>query len=107
MLLTNKCCDYYFDFTGASYNYHPDLYEAQPTSYDYDAPLSEAGDITEKYYAIRKVIGKYMPIPPGPVPPSTPKYAYGKVSMTQVGKTSINRRVDLIANFWRTASEAK
>ena len=27
-----------------------------PTSYDYDAPLSEAGDTTEKYHAIRQLI---------------------------------------------------
>lgn len=31
-------------------------YAAQPTSYDYDAPLTEAGDLTEKYFAIREVI---------------------------------------------------
>ena len=28
------------------------------TSYDYDAPLSEAGDITPKYLAIRDTISK-------------------------------------------------
>lgn len=33
-------------------------YQAQPTSYDYDAPLSEAGDLTEKYFAVRDVIRK-------------------------------------------------
>ncbi|EHH51741.1 hypothetical protein EGM_11177 [Macaca fascicularis] len=33
-------------------------YAAQPTSYDYDAPLSEAGDLTEKYFALRNVIQK-------------------------------------------------
>ncbi|XP_028416196.1 beta-galactosidase-like [Dendronephthya gigantea] len=69
---------------GANYNYHPDRYQAQPTSYDYDAPLSEAGDITDKYHAVRNVIGKYLPIPPGPIPPSGPKQAYGKVTMEQV-----------------------
>lgn len=31
-------------------------YGSQPTSYDYDAPLTEAGDLTEKYFAIREVI---------------------------------------------------
>lgn len=31
-------------------------YAPQPTSYDYDAPLTEAGDLTEKYFAIRDVI---------------------------------------------------
>lgn len=33
-------------------------YQPQPTSYDYDAPLSEAGDLTKKYFAVRDVIGK-------------------------------------------------
>ena len=28
---------------------------------DYDAPLSEAGDITEKFQALKKVIEKYNP----------------------------------------------
>lgn len=33
-------------------------YVPQPTSYDYDAPLSEAGDLTEKYYTLQKVLRK-------------------------------------------------
>ena len=33
-------------------------YTPQLTSYDYDAPLTEAGDPTEKYFAIKKVISK-------------------------------------------------
>lgn len=33
------------------------------TSYDYDALISESGDITNKYHAIRNVIEKYLPIP--------------------------------------------
>ncbi|XP_004085513.3 beta-galactosidase isoform X1 [Oryzias latipes] len=59
-------------------------YSAQPTSYDYDAPLTEAGDLTEKYFAIREVIRMYRRIPEGPVPPSTPKYAYGAVTMKKL-----------------------
>ena len=35
-------------------------YLAQPTSYDYDAPLSEAGDITNKYMAVRDAIGQVI-----------------------------------------------
>lgn len=34
------------------------VYETQPTSYDYDAPITEAGDTTEKYLAIRNSISK-------------------------------------------------
>lgn len=29
------------------------------TSYDYDAPISESGQITPKYHALRKTLGKY------------------------------------------------
>ncbi|KAM7063877.1 beta-galactosidase isoform 2-T2 [Molossus nigricans] len=59
-------------------------YQAQPTSYDYDAPLSEAGDLTEKYFAVRDVIRKFEKVPEGPVPPSTPKFAYGKVALKKL-----------------------
>jgi beta-galactosidase len=33
------------------------------TSYDYDAPLDEAGDPTAKYAAFREVIARYAPVP--------------------------------------------
>ncbi|THE07056.1 glycoside hydrolase family 35 protein [Microbacterium oleivorans] len=33
------------------------------TSYDYDAPLDEAGDPTEKFHAFRDVIAKYADVP--------------------------------------------
>ena len=60
-------------------------FQPQPTSYDYDAPLTEAGDPTTKYFLIMETIAKYAPVPAGPVPPATKKFAYGKVMMTQVG----------------------
>nr|KAF6474217.1 galactosidase beta 1 [Rousettus aegyptiacus] len=59
-------------------------YQAQPTSYDYDAPLSEAGDLTKKYFAVRDVIRKFQKVPEGPIPPSTPKFAYGKVALQKI-----------------------
>uniref|UniRef100_A0A803Y8A2 Acid beta-galactosidase n=1 Tax=Meleagris gallopavo TaxID=9103 RepID=A0A803Y8A2_MELGA len=49
-------------------------YKPVTTSYDYDAPLSEAGDPTEKLFAIRTVISKFQPLPVGPMPPPAPKY---------------------------------
>ncbi|XP_064112063.1 beta-galactosidase-like [Macrobrachium nipponense] len=60
-------------------------YQACPTSYDYDAPLSEAGDPTEKYWVLRNITQKYLPLPAGDVPPPSPKYSYGKVNMTILG----------------------
>ncbi|XP_030908958.1 beta-galactosidase-1-like protein isoform X3 [Melopsittacus undulatus] len=58
-----------------------DQYKPVTTSYDYDAPLSEAGDPTEKLFAIRTVISKFQPLPAGPMPSPTPKYAYGRVAL--------------------------
>ncbi|XP_034044705.1 beta-galactosidase [Thalassophryne amazonica] len=63
-------------------------YLPQPTSYDYDAPLTEAGDLTEKYFVIREVIKMYRTIPEGPVPPTTPKFAYGLVKMKKLQTVS-------------------
>ena len=38
-------------------------YAAITTSYDYDAPLDEAGNPTAKFYAFRDVIARYAPVP--------------------------------------------
>lgn len=47
-------------------------YEPDVTSYDYDAPINEQGAATPKYYALRKLIGSYLPkgkkLPPLPEP---------------------------------------
>ena len=47
-------------------------FQPQPTSYDYDAPLDEAGRPTKKYFVYRDVIAKYLPkgmtLPPVPQP---------------------------------------
>ncbi|NWZ67334.1 BGAL galactosidase, partial [Acrocephalus arundinaceus] len=66
---------------GADYK---DQYKPVTTSYDYDAPLSEAGDPTEKLFAVRTVISKFQPLPVGPMPPASPKYAYGWVALRKV-----------------------
>lgn len=56
------------------------VYQPIVTSYDYDAPLDEAGRPTEKFWAFREVISRYAPVPecarverepfviPGPAP---------------------------------------
>jgi len=42
------------------------VYRPIATSYDYDAPLDEAGRPTEKFHAFRAVIARYAPVPPLP-----------------------------------------
>ena len=45
-----------FGYTsGAKGNKDASVFEPHTTSYDYDAPLSEAGDTTMKYWDIRNV----------------------------------------------------
>ena len=39
------------------------VYQPTVTSYDYDAPLDEAGNPTAKFWAYRDVIAKYSPVP--------------------------------------------
>ena len=38
------------------------------TSYDYDSPISESGDLTEKFRAFREVIARHAPVPDEPLP---------------------------------------
>jgi beta-galactosidase len=58
-------------------------YQPTVTSYDYDSPVSESGDITAKYHAFRDVIGKYRSLPDGPLPQTPPRAAFGTVALTQ------------------------
>ena len=62
----------------------PNAIDVEPTSYDYDGLISEAGDLTEKYFAMKKVIAKYLPVPNIPVQTTVPKGNYGSVDMAHV-----------------------
>ena len=42
---------------------HKGRYLPLVTSYDYDAPLDEAGNPTAKFFAFREVIARYAPVP--------------------------------------------
>ncbi|XP_017848492.1 beta-galactosidase [Drosophila busckii] len=70
-----------FGFTAGANDNGPGNYIADITSYDYDAPMTEAGDPTPKYMALRQIIGRYLPLPTIPVPKPVPKRAYGLVQM--------------------------
>ena len=73
-----------FGFTSGANHY--EYFAPDVTSYDYDALLSEAGDITPKYLAVRDVIQKYVEEPLPEIPADREKKAYGKVALTeQVG----------------------
>jgi len=60
-------------------------FQPDTSSYDYDAPLSEAGDYTGKYYAFQSLIEQYTDVqllhPEAPA--ETTKGAYPNVSITE------------------------
>ncbi|MFD2114639.1 beta-galactosidase [Paenibacillus yanchengensis] len=58
-------------------------YSPTVTSYDYDAPLNECGEPTEKFYAVRDVINKYFPLEPLVLPEPIAKKAYGTVTLQE------------------------
>lgn len=51
------------------------------TSYDYDALLTEDGQITEKYRLFQQVIARYAPLPQVELP-AIPRRAYGRAAVT-------------------------
>lgn len=70
-------------YNGANYQ---DKYEATATSYDYDSPLSESGNVTDKFEAVRSVIAKFKNMDVSdfpPVPEPLPTKNYGTIMMKQ------------------------
>jgi beta-galactosidase len=82
-----------FGFTsGANYN---DEHDIQPdiTSYDYDAPISEAGWPTEKYRALRDVMKKYVTYPVPEIP--------AKAAVVKLQDIAMKKSVDFFE--WRNS----
>lgn len=66
-----------FGFMNGS-NYYDEL-TPDVTSYDYDAILTEAGDITQKYKNYQQVISKYHELPEIKLTTDIQKKAYGEI----------------------------
>jgi beta-galactosidase len=71
---------------GANYK-ETSAYEPQTSSYDYDAPLDEAGNATPKFMAFRQVIEKHLPkgIKLPPVPAAKPAMLIPAFKLTSTG----------------------
>ncbi|MCF2937978.1 beta-galactosidase [Paenibacillus alkaliterrae] len=87
MLSADASVNFYMFHGGTNFgfyngaNFHS-KYEPTVTSYDYDVLVSECGDITEKFHAVRKVIAKYADPGPLELPEPIAKRSYGTVNMT-------------------------
>ncbi|MEQ4486609.1 glycoside hydrolase family 35 protein [Cohnella silvisoli] len=99
MLQAGASVNFYMFHGGTNFGFYNganfgEKYAATITSYDYDAPLSECGDETEKYRAVRSAIAKFQgkdvqDFPQWPA--AIPKKNYGLVSMTE--------KADLLENL--------
>ncbi|XP_062577620.1 beta-galactosidase-1-like protein 2 [Saccostrea cucullata] len=77
-----------FGFMAGANYFEGSHYKPDVTSYDYDAPLSEAGDITPKYLKAREIILEKGLKPQGitslpELPANVPKKAYGEIAVSQ------------------------
>lgn len=70
-----------FGFMNGS-NYYGKL-TPDTTSYDYDAPLSEDGRMTKKYFAFREILKKYRDVPEVEFSTKIERKAYGEVRWSQ------------------------
>ncbi len=65
ILSTGASVNVYMAHGGTSFGFgngaNTPPFSIEPTSYDYDAPISEAGDLTPKYFAFKRVIAKHLP----------------------------------------------
>lgn len=76
-----------FGFTsGANYDKEHDI-QPDLTSYDYDAPISEAGWATPKYLAVRDLIKKYAKYPVPEIP--------AKIPVITLPAIQLNKSMDL------------
>ncbi len=87
-MLTKGSLNMYMFIGGTNFGFtsganHGEKFAPDVTSYDYDALLTECGDITPKYMLVRDVIRKHTGAEPPKVPANRPKKAYGKVSAGQ------------------------
>ncbi|GJQ86290.1 hypothetical protein Trydic_g8986 [Trypoxylus dichotomus] len=60
-------------------------YQPDTSSYDYDAPLDEAGDYTNKYHSVREIVKKYTKIQlkTPEIPKLTERIAYDEITITK------------------------
>lgn len=70
-----------FGFTNGAN--HDGVYQPTVTSYDYDCPVSECGDLTPKYQAVKEVIEKHFGKAPELAVQNNPKKAYGTIELKE------------------------
>jgi len=90
-----------FGFTNGAN--HDGKYRPTVTSYDYCAPLSEAGDLTETYHKVREAIAEHTGVTPSlDGIENSRKAAYGRLVLTE--KAPLFPNLERISSPVRTAA---
>lgn len=89
MLEMGASVNYYMFHGGTNFGFmnganHDKFYQPTITSYDYNSPLSEAGDRTAGYYAVRDAIAKFTGVTTELTASESTKAAYGDIALTEV-----------------------
>ncbi|XP_043704468.1 beta-galactosidase 17 isoform X2 [Telopea speciosissima] len=72
-------------FNGANTGIDDSDYKPDLTSYDYDAPIKESGDVdNSKFIALRRVIQRYSSVSLPPIPSNNGRRGYGHIKMQKV-----------------------
>ena len=88
MLNSGASLNFYMFHGGTNFGFmnganHGGKYQPTITSYDYNALLSEAGDMTPAYHAVRKINEEFFGALPELTCKNSEKKAYGKVELTE------------------------
>ncbi len=100
-MLTKGSLNMYMFIGGTNFGFmsganHYERFAPDVTSYDYDAILSECGDVTPKYHAVREVIKKHINRELPEVPANRKKKSYGKFILTE--KAGIFANLDTLSS---------
>lgn len=83
-------------FSGSNTGETASDFEPDITSYDYDAPIREDGDVDNpKFKALRDVIGRYSPSSLPDIPPKIERKIYGKLQLQKI--TSLFEALELLS----------
>ncbi|MFJ6934440.1 beta-galactosidase family protein [Streptomyces sp. NPDC101132] len=77
-------------------NHEDGHYRPDTTSYDYDAPVGEAGELTEKFHLFREVIARHLPGAAHPLPEPPARLAPASGSVT--GSAPLGGALDALAD---------
>lgn len=109
MLEAGASVNFYMFHGGTNFGFwnganHIGFYQPTITSYDYHALLTEAGDLTDDYYAIRKENKAFFGKIPELTVQNTPKANYDSVMLTE--KAFLLEQVDRLAKPVHAAAPA-